>query len=193
MSWIATYSSTEITICVSIMYSQKMCIYMADNLHIFWWLRINPNETVLNISAGKVTSETCIQLLFSWALYHLCDSNNTFVFLLTGIQGFFTYIDDNGDAEGNYTLLCRQEHESQYGNYSMLPVGHFEIGSLGAQLPVCTLFQNLYTAQWEGDGDVGSASYEQALLPPCPTKRALSYRNCQRSTHSISKWMFRNF
>ena len=26
-------------------------------------------------------------------------------------------------------------------------------------------------AQWEGMGDVGSASYEPALLPPCPTIR----------------------
>ena len=26
-------------------------------------------------------------------------------------------------------------------------------------------------AQWEGIGDVGSARYELALLPPCPTIR----------------------
>ena len=32
-------------------------------------------------------------------------------------------------------------------------------------------------AQWEGMGDVGPARYEQALLPPCPTNRALSYSN----------------
>ena len=36
-------------------------------------------------------------------------------------------------------------------------------------------------------GDVGSARYEPALLPPCPTIRSLSYSNCQRTTHSISK------
>ena len=30
-----------------------------------------------------------------------------------------------------------------------------------------------------GDGDVGSARYEQALLPPCLTIRVLSYINCQ--------------
>ena len=29
-------------------------------------------------------------------------------------------------------------------------------------------------AQWEGMGDVGSARYEPALLPPCPTIRVLS-------------------
>ena len=32
-------------------------------------------------------------------------------------------------------------------------------------------------AQWEGMGDVGLARYEPALLPPCPTIRALSYSN----------------
>ena len=32
-------------------------------------------------------------------------------------------------------------------------------------------------AQWEGMGDVGSARYEPALFPPCPTIRVLSYSN----------------
>ena len=32
-------------------------------------------------------------------------------------------------------------------------------------------------AQWEGMGDVGSARYEPAQLPPCSTIRVLSYSN----------------
>ena len=32
-------------------------------------------------------------------------------------------------------------------------------------------------AQWDWMGDVGSARYEPALLPPCPTIRVLSYSN----------------
>ena len=32
-------------------------------------------------------------------------------------------------------------------------------------------------AQWEGMGDVGSARYEPALFPPCPTIRVLSFSN----------------
>ena len=32
-------------------------------------------------------------------------------------------------------------------------------------------------AQWERMRDVGSARYEPALLPPCPTIRVLSYSN----------------
>ena len=36
---------------------------------------------------------------------------------------------------------------------------------------------NTFKTQWEGMGDVGSARYEPALLPPCPTIRVLSYSN----------------
>ena len=32
-------------------------------------------------------------------------------------------------------------------------------------------------AQWEGVGDAGSAWYEPALLPPCPTIRVVGYSN----------------
>ena len=32
-------------------------------------------------------------------------------------------------------------------------------------------------AQWEGLGDIGSARYEPALLPPRPTIRVLTYSN----------------
>ena len=55
-----------------------------------------------------------------------------------------------------------------------------------------TLLNRIITAEWEGMGDVGSARYELALLPPCPTIKVLSYSNCQRYSHSISKWFFRN-
>ena len=50
----------------------------------------------------------------------------------------------------------------------------------------------IITAHWEGLGDVGSARYELAPLPPCLTIRVLSCSNCQRSIHSTSKWIFRN-
>ena len=47
-----------------------------------------------------------------------------------------------------------------------------------------TLWNRIMTAQCEGMGEVGSARYEPALLPPCPSIRVLSYSNCQRSTQS---------
>ena len=47
-----------------------------------------------------------------------------------------------------------------------------------------TRWNRVITAQCEGMGEVGSARYEPALLPPCPSIRALCYSNCQRSTQS---------
>ena len=41
-----------------------------------------------------------------------------------------------------------------------------------------------------GMGDVGLVRYEPAVLRPCLTITVLSKSNCQRSTHSISKWIF---
>ena len=38
-----------------------------------------------------------------------------------------------------------------------------------------TLWNRVMTAQCEGMGEVGSARYEPALLPPCPSIRALCY------------------
>ena len=40
-----------------------------------------------------------------------------------------------------------------------------------------TVLVTTIDAQWEGMGDVGSARYEPALLPPCLTIRVLSYSN----------------
>ena len=42
-----------------------------------------------------------------------------------------------------------------------------------------TLWNRVITAQCEGMGEVGSARYEPALLPPCPSIRVLSYSYCQ--------------
>ena len=47
-----------------------------------------------------------------------------------------------------------------------------------------TLWNRIITAQCEGMGEVGSARYEPALLPPCPSIGALCYSNCQRSAQS---------
>ena len=45
------------------------------------------------------------------------------------------------------------------------------------QILTLTVLVTTIDAQWEGMGDVGSARYEPALLPPCPTIRVLSYSN----------------
>ena len=46
---------------------------------------------------------------------------------------------------------------------------------LEVMLLTLTVLVTTIDAQWEGIGDVGSARYELALLPPCPTIRVLSY------------------
>ena len=40
-----------------------------------------------------------------------------------------------------------------------------------------TVLATTIDAKWERMEDVGSARYEPALLPPCPTVRVLSYSN----------------
>ena len=40
-------------------------------------------------------------------------------------------------------------------------------------------------AQWEGMGDVGSARYEPALLPPCPTIRMQLHRDIRYTVYGI--------
>ena len=37
-------------------------------------------------------------------------------------------------------------------------------------------------------GDVGSARYEPALVPPCPTIRLLSYSNCRDPPTPLQKF-----
>ena len=51
-------------------------------------------------------------------------------------------------------------------------ITHTFVSSLTLTVLVVTI-----DAQWKGMVDVGSARYEPALLPPCPTIRVLSYSN----------------
>ena len=48
---------------------------------------------------------------------------------------------------------------------------------LVSRLSTLKMLVTTIDAQWEGMGDVGSARYEPALLPPCPTIRVLRYSN----------------
>ena len=47
----------------------------------------------------------------------------------------------------------------------------------GLLLLAFTVLVAAIDAQWEGIWNVESARYKPALLPPCPTIRALSYSN----------------
>ena len=59
------------------------------------------------------------------------------------------------------------------------PTCHVHNNSQSQEVFILTLKVLVTTidAQWEGMGDVGSARYEPALLPPCPTIRVLTYSN----------------
>ena len=49
--------------------------------------------------------------------------------------------------------------------------------ALAYSIKALTVLVTTIDAQWEGMWVVGSARYEPALLPPCPTIRVLSYSN----------------
>ena len=52
--------------------------------------------------------------------------------------------------------------------------GQFALINVAALLTLTlTVLVATIDAQWEGMGDVGSARYKPALLPPCPTIRVL--------------------
>ena len=52
-----------------------------------------------------------------------------------------------------------------------------DIPAVKCSILTLTVLVETIDAQWEGMGEVGSARYEPALLPPCPTIRVLSYSN----------------
>ena len=70
-------------------------------------------------------------------------------------------------------------HDQQWESSPDLLLFHSTSHPQSCMLPRLTLKVLVATidAQWEGMGDVGSARYEPALLPPCPTIRVLSYSN----------------
>ncbi|XP_049775726.1 guanylate cyclase 32E [Schistocerca cancellata] len=63
-------------------------------------------------------------------------------------MGYMVYMDENGDAEGNYTLLARQRHHREPGEYGMYPVGVFTRSASGRRaLPD---LQMTATIDWVG-------------------------------------------
>ena len=56
--------------------------------------------------------------------------------IITGVLGYEVYIDENGDAEGNYTLLTLEYDEDDHGNGNMIPAGDFKMNYSGAGIPV---------------------------------------------------------
>lgn len=59
------------------------------------------------------------------------------------ILGFDVFIDGNGDAEGNYTVIALQNDTSIQSNnsvrLSMQPVGYFVYNKSPGDIPVCLI------------------------------------------------------
>ena len=64
---------------------------------------------------------------------------------------------------------------------------HLTLKVLVATIDALGHFEKDNYSTVRGDGEVGSARYEPALLPPCQSIRVLRYSNCQRSSHSMSR------
>lgn len=60
------------------------------------------------------------------------------MYVCAGVLGYDTRLDDNGNAEGNFTLLAFKSLSRQPYSYSMVPVADFAMTSSG-DLPVRTL------------------------------------------------------
>ncbi|CAL4066971.1 unnamed protein product [Meganyctiphanes norvegica] len=50
-------------------------------------------------------------------------------------MGYMVYMDNKGDAEGNYTLIGRLEHHSNPGEYGLYPIGGFQYPNNFSELP----------------------------------------------------------
>ena len=115
-------------------------------------------------------------ILDSWLLYWFAEH-----------QSFFGIDDNLGPVAISFKREKCDERESPTGRAEGIsgPCYMYRIivrtsevskGNKVVQLTLKVLVTTI-DAQWEGMGDVGSARYEPALLPPCPTRRVLSYSN----------------
>ncbi|GFY70260.1 guanylate cyclase 32E, partial [Trichonephila inaurata madagascariensis] len=72
-------------------------------------------------------------------------------------MGYMVYMDENGDAEGNYTLIARKPVPGVSGEYGLYPVGVFQLHENRSAVPV---LQFLSQIDWVG----GSAPSDE---PSC--------------------------
>ena len=77
----------------------------------------------------------------------------------------------------HYSFQCSVNIWLEYLHVTSHMQWNFSETSLNCGLLTLTVLVVTIDAQWEGMRDVGSARYEPALLPPCPTIRVLSYSN----------------
>ncbi|XP_022235241.1 guanylate cyclase 32E-like, partial [Limulus polyphemus] len=64
-------------------------------------------------------------------------------------MGYIVYMDENGDAEGNYTVIARKPIPGVPGEYGVFRVGVFMLPENSSGIPVLHLED---TVDWVGDG-----------------------------------------
>ena len=84
-----------------------------------------------------------------------------------------------------YVPLIYVDHTNKTTVKYPRPIAHYIKWTTIQSGPPLTLKVLVTTidAQWEGMGDLGSARYEPALLPPCPTIRVLNCSKLSESQH----------
>ena len=120
-------------------------------------------------------------------LYKLCYFTLPFGESTLAIQdGKFT-VPDNAKYSPQLLALIRKScdnHTCVFNSLVAYITSILTLTVLAVTIDALRLLNRVITVQCEGMGEVGSARYEPALLPPCPGIRALCYSNCQRSTQS---------
>lgn len=59
--------------------------------------------------------------------------------MTTGAMGYMVAMDENGDAEGNYTVIARQKRDDS--GYGLYPIGMFLMPSNSSDIPVHLFFR----------------------------------------------------
>ena len=103
----------------------------------------------------------------------MCVPDEFIIFQHLQQQNYHIIFHDNFTA---IKILIQRDEIYTYPIVKELHDADNELVHVAGKLTLTVLVVTI-DAQWEGMGDVGSARYEPALLPPCPTIRVLSYSN----------------
>ena len=119
----------------------------------------------MNLPGNKCVIPSSLSLSFSTSAKPTISSSGHWLFLMSASMTVGC-----ANHSGNTRWTCRSENQCNtlcffFNSYS----ASHDNWCTG------TLLNRIMTSQWEGMGDVASARYEPALLPPCPAIRVISY------------------
>ena len=142
-----------------------------------------------------------ISILSSLLSYCSLEAVHVFLYCCLGYPSCLAYLNSIGWAA--WVVLGTIKNTTSSTDPGLLSYGTLNTEHLHIHISYCVLYLALYrkainsysashdnwctmilwnrimTAQCEGMGEVGSARYEPALLPPYPSITVLSYSNCQ--------------